>query len=63
MRQVTKSEFFEFIGPKDVVVSCNYQWGDKEIKTQLKTRSMQLVGETVQKLPLIDTTSTQFFLA
>jgi hypothetical protein len=62
MQTVTKEQFFKAINPKDVVTSCNYHQGDKQLETLFKTRYGVLVGKIVQPLPAIDTLATSYHL-
>jgi hypothetical protein len=41
--QVTKEQFFAYIGPLDVVVSCDYTRG-ADLVSNFKTRGGRLVG-------------------
>lgn len=48
MRQVTKDEFYAFIGNKDVIVSVQYERGDPEIISIFKYRNHTVVGKSVR---------------
>jgi hypothetical protein len=63
MKPVSKEEFFKTIGPLDVVVSCEYTRGDKELTSLFKTRAGWLVGYTVAPKPMINSDNHKFFLA
>lgn len=43
MRTVTKEEFFDYIGPLDVTVSCDYSRG-VDLVSNFKTRDGRLIG-------------------
>jgi hypothetical protein len=42
--QVTKEEFFAYIGPLDIIVSCDYIRG-VDLVSNFKTRGGRLIGQ------------------
>lgn len=51
MIQVTKDQFYAFIGNKDVVVSVQYEYGDPELISFFKYRNGVVVGKSVTTKP------------